>query len=123
MTKRHIDIAMESSAERSTGSVRDRVQECLAANTQAFAEAASVWARLHYGHAAYVDGTLAVKSVDGVTARSGRAAMSFDWISQDGCSDICREGSGYVEFSYAVEGDVLKVDWAWPDQPSTVDEF
>ena len=49
--------------------------------------------------------------------------MNFDWTFQDGCSDIFREGTGYVEVAFAVSEEQLKLSWAWPEQPSTADEF
>lgn len=123
MTKQQVDIPFDWSPDEGADSVCDRVARCLAAHAEFCSEAATVWARFHYGHAAYVDGTLAVQSVDAVSADSGKATMGFDWTFQDGCSDICREGSGYVEFTYTVLADMLRLDWAWPEQPSTVDEF
>jgi hypothetical protein len=123
MTKRRIDILFEASSNRSHDSVRASVRQCLAANTEACSEAAAVWARLHYGHAAYTDGTLAVQSVDFSATGAGKATMSFDWTFQDGCSDIYREGTGYVEFAFSVADGELRLDWVWPEQPSTADEL
>ena len=100
-----------------------QIRDCLAGNVEACCEAASIWARLHYGHASYVDGSLAVKSVEFSSASSGKAALSFDWTFQDGCSDICREGDGYVDVEFSVLNGQLNLKWVWPEQASTVDEF
>lgn len=123
MKKQQVDIPLDGPSEEVADSVCDRVVRYLEAHAESCAEAAAVWARFHYGNAAYVDGTLAVQSVDAESADSGRATMRFDWTFQDGCSDICREGSGYVEFTYTILADTLRLDWVWPEQPSTVDEF
>ena len=102
---------------------RSRIRECLSDNAEACSEAASIWARLHYGHAAYVDGSLAVQSLELSSNGAGKVSMSFGWTFQDGCSDICREGDGYVDFEFSIFDGQLNLVWAWPEQASTADEF
>jgi hypothetical protein len=123
MTSQTINIPFEAAPEKSIELARTRIQECLRNNAEVCSEAASIWVRLHYGHAAYVDGTLNVKSVDFSKNESGTAAMSFGWTFQDGCSDVFREGTGYVDVAFCVEGEQLKLNWDWPEQPSTADEL
>jgi hypothetical protein len=123
MNSQTINIPFESDPEESPERTRTRIQEYLSSNAEVCSEAAAIWARLHYGHAAYVDGSLNVKSVVFSSSDSGTATMNFDWTFQDGCSDIFREGTGYVEVAFAVSEEQLKLSWAWPEQPSTADEF
>ena len=111
------------SVEGSAELVRSRIEECLHDNVEACSEAASIWARLHYGHASYVDGSMAVKSVDFSSGKSGKASLSFDWTFQDGCSDVCRDGDGHVEVEFSVADNQLNLAWIWPEQPSTADEL
>jgi len=123
MSIRSIKLAFETSDGGSPLPIRDRIRACLSSNTEVCSEVASIWARLHYGHASYVDGTLAVKSVEFSSDETGKASLSFDWTFQDGCSDIFREGAGYVDVTFSVAGGQLNLTWAWPEQPSTADEF
>ena len=123
MTTQTINIPFEAAPEESIELVRTRISACLKTNAEACSEAAAIWARLHYGHAAYADGSLNVKSVAFSSNESGTAALGFDWTFQDGCSDIFREGTGYVEVAFVVSEDQLKLTWVWPEQPSTADEF
>lgn len=102
---------------------RSRIRECLSDKAEACSEAASIWARLYYVHAAYVDGSLAVQSFELSSSGAGKASMSFSWTFQDGCSDICREGDGYVDFEFSISDGQLNLVWAWPEQASTADEF
>jgi len=103
--------------------IQERIRLCLNSNVEACSEAAAIWARLHYGHAAYVDGTLAVKSVEFASDSTGKASLRFNWTFQDGCSDIFREGAGYVDITFSAANDLLNLTWTWPEQPSTADEF
>ncbi|MFT5328805.1 MAG: hypothetical protein ACI8P0_006720, partial [Planctomycetaceae bacterium] len=123
MSTRKINIALETSNPESNLPIQDRIRACLTTNTEACSEAAAIWARLHYGHASYVDGSLAVESVEFSSGDAGKASLSFDWTFQDGCSDIFREGAGFVEFNFSVADGQLNLTWAWPEQASTADEF
>lgn len=123
MTIKTIHIPLEELPANEVQPVQTRVQECLSLNAEACAEAASIWARLHYGHAAYVDGTLNAESLEFSSENTGKVKMAFDWTFQDGCSDTFKEGIGYVEVEFAVSENQLILTWAWPDQASTVDEF
>jgi hypothetical protein len=123
MKTQTINIPLPASEENSHVLTQSRIQACLEQNTDMCADAASIWARLHYGHAACVDGTLSVQSVDLVSEGAGRATLAFEWTFQDGCSDIFREGTGYVEFAFRVSEDNLTLTWNWPEQPSTADEL
>lgn len=124
MSIRNIVIPFKGdSAEGSAELVRSRIEDCLHDNVEVCSEAASIWARLHYGHAAYVDGSLAVKSVEFLSDDVGKASLSFDWTFQDGCSDVCRDGDGFVEVKFSVADDQLNLAWTWPEQPSTADEL
>ena len=123
MSTRKILIPYELRDGEVLEQTQKRIRECLRENVETCSEAASIWARLHYGHASYVDGSLSVKSVVFQSVSNGKAALNFDWTFQDGCSDICREGDGYVEVEFSVSNGQLNLDWAWPEQPSTVDEF
>ncbi len=123
MSTRKIHIPFELGDGDDLERTQKRLRECLGENVEACSEAASIWARLHYGHASYVDGSLSVKSVEFKSERSGKAALNFDWTFQDGCSDICREGDGYVDVAFSVSNSQLNLEWTWPEQPSTADEF
>jgi len=123
MSTRKILIPYELRDGKSLEPTPKRIRECLRENVEACSEAAAIWARLHYDHASYVDGSLSVKMVEFQSESNGKAALNFDWTLQDGCSDICREGDGYVEVEFSVSNGQLNLEWAWPEQPSTVDEF
>ncbi|MDA0806376.1 MAG: hypothetical protein O2983_01075 [Planctomycetota bacterium] len=123
MSTRNIVIPLERVADGESVVTRSRIEELLGDNVEACAEAAAIWARLHYGHASYVDESLAVKSVEFSSENSGTASLSFDWTFQDGCSDICREGDGYVDVEFSISNGQLNLTWSWPEQPSTADEF
>tara|TARA_R110002072_G_scaffold303121_1_gene494521 strand:+ start:39851 stop:40222 length:372 start_codon:yes stop_codon:yes gene_type:complete len=123
MSTRNIVIPFEGAADGESFETRLRIEELLGNHVEACAEAASIWARLHYGHASYVDGSLAVKSVKFSSENSGIASLGFEWTFQDGCSDICREGDGYVDVTFSVSNGQLNLAWTWPEQASTVDEF
>jgi hypothetical protein len=64
-----------------------------------------------------------VRSVDFSSEDAGKASLGFDWTFQDGCSDIFREGAGYFEVTFSAADNQLNLTWAWPEQPSTADEF
>jgi len=123
MTPKTISIPFEGSSKQPLKQFQAGVLECLSRHAEACSEAAAIWARLHYGHASYVDGTLTVKSIDFSSDNAGKAKMIFDWTFQDGCSDTFQEGTGYVDVAFTVSNDKLQLKWAWPEQPSTADEF
>lgn len=123
MKTQTINIPLPASDEKSRVLTPSGIQACLEHHIGKCADAASIWARLHYGHAACVDGTLSVQSVHLVSDGAGRATLTFEWTFQDGCSDIFREGTGYVEFAFRVSDDNLTLTWNWPEQPSTADEL
>lgn len=123
MTVKTINLPYAGTSGQSSKQIQQGIHQCLSLHAEACSEAASIWARLHYGHAAYVDGSLNVKSIDFASDDSGMATMTFDWTFQDGCSDTFREGTGYVEIKFEVSKSELQLTWAWPEQPSTADEF
>ena len=123
MSTQIIYIDFQASPDEPRELTQSRIGDCLRENAEACSDAAAIWARLHYGHAAYTDGTLAVESVEFSSNQTGKATMIFDWTFQDGCSDICREGTGYVEVSFSASNNQLELSWDWPERPSTADEF
>lgn len=123
MTVKTINIPYAGVSTQSSEQVQQEIHQCLNLHAETCSEAASIWARLHYGHAAYVDGSLKVASIDFTSEAAGKATLTFDWTFQDGCSDTFREGTGYVEIAFTVSEDELQLTWAWPEQPSTADEF
>jgi len=123
MSTRKILIPLELPGETVSEESQKRIHECLSDRVEACSEAASIWARLHYGHASYVDGSLSVKSIEFQSGSTGKAALNFDWTFQDGCSDTFHEGDGFVDVTFSVSNGQLNLEWAWPEQPSTGDEF
>jgi hypothetical protein len=123
MTTKKISIPIEIPDGEDSERAQKRIRNVLSDHVEACSEAAAIWARLHYGHASYVDGSLSVKSVEFQSDTTGKAALSFEWTFQDGCSDTFHEGDGFVEVTFSVLNGQLNLEWAWPEQPSTVDEF
>lgn len=123
MSTRTIEIPLTVETDIAKEDSRRRVEQTLIENVGAYYEAASVWARFHYGHAACLEQSMSVKDVTFVKDDEGRFRLTFDWTFQDGCSDVCHEGDGYVEMTFSVLSDALKVNWQWPEQPSTADEL
>jgi hypothetical protein len=123
MTPKKILIAIELPNGEDSERSQKRIRELLSDHVEACSEAAAIWARLHYGHASYVDGSLSVKSIEFQSDRSGRAVLNFDWTFQDGCSDTFHEGDGFIDVAFSVSDGQLNLEWAWPEQPSTADEF
>jgi hypothetical protein len=123
MTTKKILIPLELPDGTVSEDAQKRIRECLGENVEACSEAASIWARLHYGHASYVDGSLSVKSVEFQSDSGGKVVLNFDWTFQDGCSDSFHEGDGFVDVTFFVSSGQLNLEWAWPEQPSTADEF
>lgn len=60
------------------------VSQVVVENRERLADAASVWARLHYEHASYVEDSLSLRRLDLDASGSGKVLMNFDWTMQDG---------------------------------------
>ena len=88
-----------------------------------FAEPAAIWSRLYYDHAALDDTTLKIVGIQFHTLAAGTVRVGFDWVIQDGCSDICRPGNGFVELSFCACGAELQLEWKLPYRRDTADEF
>ena len=102
---------------------RDGIAACIEQNIDACATAASLWARLHYEHASYIENSLSIRDIRFRSETDGDVSLNFDWLQQDGCSDICRDGSGHVDFRFRIDADHLELTWSLPERPSTADEF
>jgi len=102
---------------------RSRVKLSVGQNLDAFATAASVWARLHYEHAAYVENSLTIRDITFRSETEGTLSLNFDYTQQDGCSDICRDGQGHVDFQFQINNDQVTLTWSLPERPSTADEL
>ncbi len=117
-TDRLIQLSLSGSPPDESG-----IAACVEQNLDAFATAASLWARLYYEHAAYVENSLSIRDITIRVETEGTLSLNFDYIQQDGCSDICRDGNGHVDFQFQINNDQLNLTWSLPERPSTVDEF
>lgn len=99
------------------------IANCVGRNLDAFATAASLWARLHYEHAAYIENSLTIRDITFRSETEGALSLNFDYTQQDGCSDIYRDGQGHVDFRFQITNDQLNLTWSLPERPSTADEF
>ncbi|MBI1311781.1 hypothetical protein GC176_10860 [bacterium] len=102
---------------------RSGIAACVERNFDACATAASLWARLHYEHAAYVENSLSIRDISFRSETEGSLSLNFDWLQQDGCSDICRDGRGHVDFQFRISNEQLELTWSLPERPGTADEF
>jgi len=99
------------------------IEELVRSRVGDFVEAAALWARLYYEHAALHDESLRVHSFRFEDDFRGVVRVDFDWTIQDGCSDVCRDGTGYLELQFSASGTVLQLEWSRPERPGTADEF
>lgn len=118
MSERRIQLPLGDATADETG-----LADCVERNLDAFATAASFWARLHYEHAAYVEKSLSIRDISFRSATEGTLSLAFDWTQQDGCSDICHDGRGHVDFQFQISNERLELTWSLPERPSTADEF
>ena len=99
------------------------IAKCVGRNLDEFATAASLWARLHYEHAAYVENSLTIRDISFRSETEGTLSLNFDYTQQDGCSDICRDGKGHVDFQFRIDNGQVDLTWSLPERPSTADEL
>lgn len=117
-TDRLIQLPLGDSAPDRSG-----VAACVERNLDACATAASLWARLHYEHAAYVENSLCIRDIRFQSEAAGTLSLNFEWTQQDGCSDIFRDGHGHVDFQFNIDNGQLNLTWSLPERPSTADEL
>ena len=118
MSDRRIQLSLDDATADEAG-----LADCVARNLDAFATAASLWARLHYEHAAYIENSLTIRDITFRSETEGILSLNFDYTQQDGCSDICRDGKGHVDFRFQINNDQFNLTWSLPERPSTADEF
>ena len=117
-TDRLIQLSLRDSPPDEFG-----IANCVGRNLDAFATAASLWARLHYEHAAYVENSLTIRDIIFRSETEGTLSLNFNWLQQDGCSDICHNGKGHVDFQFQINNAQLTLTWSIPERPSTADEL